>query len=131
MNPSPAPSPARTGTQTAGDERERTAVVAAQQLAGLVHDYDPQAVADWLEARSRDDLQAACVALAAMVDVTQPPSVLLAWLSPDRLPSRAPWPVKKPCGTRAAYERGCRCVPCVVAARAYYRQSKRRKREAA
>lgn len=35
-----------------------------------------------------------------------------------------------PCGTRAAYSRGCRCEPCRAASAEYHRDLARRKREA-
>lgn len=115
-----------------GPAVEKQAVAWAQQLAGMVRDYDAAGIAEWLYEREVGELYATAVALAAMVDVSRPPSQLLAWLTPPELPPRMPRKpaVRQPCGSRAAYQRGCRCVPCVVAARAYYRQAKRRERAA-
>ena len=40
---------------------------------------------------------------------------------PEREPPR-PRPPLQPCGTRASWQRGCRCEPCVEAMRAYARE---------
>lgn len=58
---------------------ERMIPVAAQ-LAGTVHDDGPEQVAAIIDPLTRDQINALCVVLAAMVPVDRTVSDLLAWI---------------------------------------------------
>ncbi len=59
---------------------EREAVTLAQQLVGAVHECNRRRISELTHTASRQQLTAATVALAAMVDPDRKPSELLAWL---------------------------------------------------
>lgn len=69
---------------TQGTTAANSAIIRAQNLAGMVRDEGPDAIGRYLDALDRGQLYALTVALAAMVDVDQTPADLLAWITePD------------------------------------------------
>lgn len=70
------------GTQ--GTTAANSAIIRAQNLAGMVREEGPDAVGRYLDALNRPQLYALTVTLAAMVDVDQTPNDLLAWLDHEQ-----------------------------------------------
>lgn len=60
-------------------ERERELTQMAMQMVGRVRDVDPERNRTWLLSLTDRDRWELLFVLAAMVDPTQPPSVLLGW----------------------------------------------------
>lgn len=129
--------------------REQDALEVALTLVGDVRYLSPASLRRTLDSLSRDRLEAAAVALAAMVDEDKTPEELLAWLPGEQEVFRmVAEEGKDGCspylwggsvgsraehGTRSRYNAGCRGAACVAAQAAYdaqpHRREARKKRE--
>ena len=133
------------------DERAGATVPDACTLVCLVRDVDPAVTGSWLQARTREQLEALCVVLAAMVPDDRSPGDLLAWIDPglkhtekrhqDALRKRrarngTPAPrLVQPCGTHAAFNRHVKagedpCLRCLTAEREYQAERHERRKAA-
>lgn len=113
------------------NRRADTAVADGLELVGLVREYGPDLIDDFLARRDRYQLEALVVALAAMVPDDRSVDELLAWIRPK--PKEAPTTRRqlRPHGTHAAFMRHRAkheepCPACWTGERLYQRDAKRR-----
>lgn len=113
------------------DRRADTAVSDGLELVGLVREYGPDLIEDFLDRRDLPQLYALIIALAAMVPDDVSVDHLLAWIRPK--PKEAPGTTRqlRPHGTHAAFNLHRThgeepCAACWTGERLYQRDAKRR-----
>lgn len=129
------------------------AVTHALELVGIIRDYGPDMISDYLR-REEKRLNRIVVALAAMVPDDKTAAELLAWIDPEQMKRNArtrareerrrraaeragapvPKPTPLPCGSHAAFNRHKAkgeqpCELCQAGERIYQAAANRRRRD--
>lgn len=115
----------------------------ALELVGIVREFGPDTLTEWLSQRGDNRLRALCMTLACLVPEDRSAAELLAWCDPKGLrdeqnrlarlrKAALPQPLKE-CGTHAAFTRHKTngeqpCELCVLGERLYQRERARLKR---